>query len=116
MLIVDDELPVRRALRRELAPEYDVLEAEGPHQALALIASRAGEIAAVVSDLNMEGGPDAGERLLEEVARVLPGCTRVLVSGSLAAQLGQLSCADATVAKPWQMGAVLILLRRLLAR
>ncbi len=115
VLVVDDEPLVRRALRRELSADFEVLEAGGPAAALALLGSHVREVVAIVSDLDMDGDPGAGLVLLARVAEDFPACIRILVSGSLAAQFGQMPHAEITIAKPWTAGEVRAAIRQLLA-
>lgn len=113
VLVVDDEPLVRRALARELGAGYVVLEASGPVDALALLDQGAGRFAAIVTDLAMDGNPNAGGlELLAEVARRWPLCVRVLVSGSLGTEHGQIGAAHVVIATPWRTGEILAAIER----
>ena len=112
VLVVDDESMVRRALQRELSAEFEVLEADGPAAALALLGSHGCKVVAIVSDLDMDGDRGAGLLLLARVAEELPTCIRILVSGSLAAQFGQMPHAEVTIAKPWTAGEIRAAIRQ----
>jgi DNA-binding NtrC family response regulator len=113
LLVVDDEPAMRRALTRELCPEFRVVLARGLSEALAHI-DAAADLAAVVSDLMLGQGPD-GLRLLAEARERRPFCARILVSSTtdrldFARQSGLV---DAIVAKPWAPRAVLQVVRDL---
>ena len=113
LLVVDDEPSMRRALVRELSPEYEVVIARGLEEALAYIET-VNALTAVVTDLMLGHGPD-GLRVLAEVRERRPECVRVLVSATterleLARQSG---IVHAVVAKPWTAGAVLSVVRSL---
>ncbi len=112
MLVVDDEPLVRRALRRELGASYLVLEASGPTDALALVERHAGKLVAVVSDLAMREGRDAGLALLTEVAGRHPQMARILVSGTLGGSRVRDGVVHATIAKPWRRGEIAAAIER----
>jgi len=116
LLVADDDPMIRRALRRELGVDFDVLEADGLASALRALDDHPG-ICAVVSDLDMLGDPGAGLALLDEVRQRLPACARIMISGSLdsrSIRVGQiLAVTHETFSKPWRSGEVLATLRRL---
>jgi CheY-like chemotaxis protein len=80
ILVVDDEVHVRRVLSLVLADEgYDVLTASDGPQALQVFRERADEVALVVLDLLMPRM--GGEEVLAELHRERPELPVVLVSG-----------------------------------
>jgi PAS domain S-box-containing protein len=82
VLVVEDEVVVR-ALVREILEEdgYRVVEAAGGRDALALL-EEGHAVELVLTDVAM---PDLGGlELAEEVARLLPGCPVIAMSGSAA--------------------------------
>jgi len=110
-LFVDDETRILSALRRTLRREgWEILLAETPDEALALLRQRAVDV--VVSDQKMPGM--SGLQLLAEVARVCPGAQRVLLTGwpeeVPREQLARLGV-SALVAKPWDDGDLKAVLR-----
>lgn len=111
MLVVDDEPLVRRALRRELGARYLVLEARGPAEALELLEQHA-DLVAVVSDLAMLEGHDAGLALLAEVARRRPPVARILVSGTLGESRAVDGVVHTAIAKPWRRGEIAAAIER----
>jgi response regulator RpfG family c-di-GMP phosphodiesterase len=114
LLIVDDEPRILSALRRVLRKEgYEILSAETPEQALALLDERA--VDAVLSDHKMAGM--SGLQLLSRAAERRPGAARLLISGAS----DEISRADleragvrALVAKPWDDARLKQTLRGLL--
>lgn len=80
ILFVDDDPNVLHGLRDSLRRNRRVWQMEfanGPHEALEILASKTFDI--VVSDMRMPDMDGAG--LLEEVRRTHPGCARVVLSG-----------------------------------
>ena len=114
VLVVDDDDLIRRAIALELRQRFNVYEAGSPEEALAVLERV--EVVAVVSDLVMDGAGDAGIVLLEKIRLRAPAVIRLLISGTLAAQLGSLKpeVAHACMAKPWRAGEVLATIERLL--
>jgi CheY-like chemotaxis protein len=108
-LVVDDEALVRRAIIRELAPAFTIIEADSYDQALVLLGERGPDLAAVVTDLDLGVGAGDGLAILAAVRGRLPACARLLVTGSSAAQFGTLAApdAEAVIVKPWRSGDVL---------
>jgi CheY-like chemotaxis protein len=117
VLVVDDDAPVARALRRELTSEFEVLVALGPEPAAAALAG-APDLAAVITDLVMNG-PRGLEVLREAVERV-PGCARILLSGTPDAPEVQRALdaglAHGFVAKPWTPGEIRATVRSAITR
>lgn len=78
ILVVDDEAPICRALRRFLRMDgYEILEAHTGQEALEILAAE--EIHVVMSDLNMPGGMD-GIALLQAVRARWPRAQRILLT------------------------------------
>ena len=80
VLVVDDEEQVRRLLVRGLQMgEYDVIEAAGPQEAIAILEQEAGQIGLVVTDIAM---PEMnGVKLAERISATWPGLPVLFVSG-----------------------------------
>lgn len=115
VLIVDDEVRILNAMRRALRREgYEILTAEGPYEALALIEDR--QIDLVLSDHMMPGM--RGVELLEEIGRRQPGAARLLITGWTAEvgreELIQLGI-QGPLAKPWDNSELKEDLRKALA-
>jgi len=82
VLLVDDEPVVRAVLAAELEDHgFRVLQAEGPREALALLAEPGSPAAPalLVTDLSMPGMD--GVRLIEEARRLRPGLRAILMTG-----------------------------------
>jgi two-component system, cell cycle sensor histidine kinase and response regulator CckA len=80
ILLVEDEPPVRSAVRRLLERHgYRVLEAANGHDALSLIASRSSEIRLVVSDMVMPGM--GGMELATRLRAIAPQTPVLLMTG-----------------------------------
>jgi len=78
ILLVDDEVMVLEALRRQLHPKFDVTTASGGAEAIQIV-MRQGPFAAVVSDLRMPGMD--GVALLYLIRQAAPDTVRILLSG-----------------------------------
>lgn len=112
LLVVDDEAPIRRALRRYFERRgWVVDEAEDGRDALAMLSSRhsAMRFDVVLCDLKMPGvsGPELYERLRQTTPEVLPRIIFVTgdVTGEAAAAfLGQVS--GPVLEKPFELAAV----------
>ncbi len=77
LLIVDDEPIARRSIARSLAdPEYEIMQADCPAQALALLAEH--DIKVVISDQHMPGV--SGTSFLATVQASYPDVVRVLLT------------------------------------
>jgi len=115
VLIVDDEVRILSAMRRSLRREgYELLTAEGPLEALAMIDRR--KIDLVLSDQMMPGMN--GIELLAEIGRRQPGAARLLITGWTAeAGLGELAKLgiEGPIAKPWEDAELKETLRKALA-
>jgi len=78
LLLVDDELPVLRALQRLFRPAgYQILTAQSGAEALALMAQQ--PVHVVLSDFRMP--QMTGDKLLREVKELYPGTVRMILSG-----------------------------------
>jgi DNA-binding NtrC family response regulator len=115
VLLVDDDLGVLSALRRELREEpYDVLAVSSAARALASLRDRTVEV--VVSDERMPG--TNGSELLAEVRGRWPWIGRVILTAYPGQELTIRSVAagvDFILPKPWDAEALKKLLRRLVA-
>jgi DNA-binding NtrC family response regulator len=78
ILLVDDEANVLEGLRRILRPFFDVALANGPDEALKLVATE-GPYEVVVSDLRMPGMD--GIALLCQIRKASPQTVRLLLTG-----------------------------------
>jgi response regulator RpfG family c-di-GMP phosphodiesterase len=101
LLLVDDEERILAALRRTLRREgFEILCAESPASALALLEERAVDV--ILSDHKMPGM--SGLALLARAARLRPGAARLLITGwpeeVPPAELARVGVA-ALVPKPW---------------
>jgi len=82
LLCVDDDPGIRQLYEAMLGTYgYEVLVAEGGHQALNLFRSKASEIDAVISDYEMPGMN--GAQLAAELKRYDPEIPVIVISGSL---------------------------------
>ncbi|MFN3199726.1 MAG: response regulator [Bradymonadia bacterium] len=80
ILVVDDEPPICRALRRFLRMDgFEVLEAHSGRAALKLLAEHEEEVQVIISDLNMPGGMD-GIEFLRTVRDEYPRARRILLT------------------------------------
>ena len=78
LLLVDDELPVLRSLRRLFRPTgYQILTAQSAAEALALMAQQ--PVHVVLSDFRMP--KMTGDQFLREVKERYPGTVRMILSG-----------------------------------
>jgi response regulator RpfG family c-di-GMP phosphodiesterase len=78
LLLVDDEVAILDALRRQLRGRFDICTASGAEEALALLATE-GPFAAVLSDMHMPGTD--GATFLAEVHLRAPDTVRLLLTG-----------------------------------
>lgn len=112
VLIVDDEAPIREALRRALQRQpYQVLEAGCASEAFSLLETQPVDL--VLSDYNM---PDmTGLELLRQLSLRAPHTIRVLLTGQI--EMRQvLEAIDQEVIfhflhKPWHQSDLLLLIR-----
>jgi len=115
VLLVDDEERILSALRRTLRREgYELLTAQTPAQALAILDERPVDL--VVSDQKMPGL--SGVDLLAQIGRRRPGIPRILLTGwpeeIPAARLREVGV-HALLPKPWDDTELKSTLRKLLA-
>ena len=113
VLVVDDDLAIRRALARELRSEFDVVLVPGYEQAVAQLGGQ--PFAAVITDYELGAGPD-GLALLTLVAERNTEVLRVLVSASNERHRIEEALADGIVhrflPKPWPPGELVATLHR----
>lgn len=112
VLVVDDERPVAAALSRILRRAgHEVELAASGAEALQRLAGFAPDL--LISDYRMP--QMSGVELLDEVARRLPGCKRVLISGEAELRsFGGTAPPHAVLAKPWDNEALLAAVQALL--
>ncbi|OGR13050.1 MAG: hypothetical protein A2341_08320 [Deltaproteobacteria bacterium RIFOXYB12_FULL_58_9] len=109
VLIVDDDAMIRKALARELGPEFEVVQSSDYAEAVTCLAERS-DICAVVCDCNLGSGPN-GIELMKQIRQRAPGLPRITVSGNVSEELGReliaTGVAHVVIAKPWSNGAIL---------
>ncbi len=115
VLIVDDEVRILSAMRRMLRRErYEIVTAEGPFEALALLDER--EVDLVLSDQKMPGM--CGVELLAEIGRRHPRVARILITGwAEAVEEDELARQgiQGPLAKPWEDAELKEALRKAVA-
>jgi CheY-like chemotaxis protein len=117
ILLVEDERPVRSAVRRLLERHgYKVLEAANGQDALTLIAARNGEINLVLSDMVMPGM--GGMELASRVRSLAPKLPVLLMTGyteEAITRAGDQPHDEQIIEKPFTMHTMLEKVRRALA-
>ncbi len=78
ILLVDDEVRVLEAMRRNLRTHFDITTATSGAEAMDILKHK-GPFAVLVSDLRMPGM--GGLQLLAEARKLAPDTTRVLLTG-----------------------------------
>ena len=116
ILIVDDEPASLRALARTLLGDCRVLTAASPMQALALLSAE--PISVLVSDQRM---PEMlGTELLARAAAAQPQIIRILLTGytDVTTLIEAINAGHvyAYITKPWEPGALRLIVRRALER
>jgi len=109
VLVVDDDVAIRRLLERELSPAFEVIGAANIPEAMTVLREKGRCLAAIVTDKDLGSG-QSGLALLEAARREWLRCVRILVSGDrhdgLEAELAADGLADAAFGKPWPPKAV----------
>ncbi|MBK9203055.1 MAG: HD domain-containing protein [Candidatus Obscuribacter sp.] len=77
ILVVDDEVPNLRLLRRVLSPDHDILEATGGEEAVAILQKE--NISLIITDQRMPAM--TGVQLLEESLKIRPDAIKILLTG-----------------------------------
>lgn len=77
ILIVDDELPIRRLLEKMFSTEYDVLCAADAVEAMEIV--KTNNISLIISDQRMPGM--TGVEFFTKMRLMYPHITRILLSG-----------------------------------
>ena len=83
VLLVDDEIPLREALRLGLEPDFEIESAGSAEEAEIMMASRSYD--AVVCDHLMPG--EAGLDFLTRMQRLFPRTRRILLTGYMNPEL-----------------------------
>ncbi|WP_161957596.1 HD domain-containing phosphohydrolase [Mariprofundus sp. EBB-1] len=78
ILFVDDDINILQAYKRQLRKQFDLHTAQGPEEALKLIADHH-NFAVVVSDFSMPGMN--GVEFLSEVKKISPNSVRIMLTG-----------------------------------
>ena len=116
VLVVDDEEQVRRLLVRGLQlGEYDVLEASGGQEAIAILEQEDGQIRLVVTDIAMP--VMNGVELAARINALWPGLPVLFVSGhpyDVVAHDHRMIAADRFLQKPFKVDTLLSLVRNAL--
>jgi signal transduction histidine kinase len=109
LLIIDDEVMILRALERELDSDFEVVSARSSEEAL--VAVQAGRFDAVLCDVNLAG--ENGYEVVQRLDGLAAGlATRtVFMSGGPIAEKPRATGSGKFVAKPFQVPALLQLLR-----
>lgn len=103
ILIVDDEMPIRRLLEKMFCNEYAVLCAADAFEALEIV--KTNKVSLIISDQRMPGM--TGVELSEKIRLLYPRITRILLSGYI--EKNDLQHALETdliykfVSKPWSV-------------
>lgn len=77
ILIVDDEMPIRRLLGKMFCNEYEILSAVDGFEALEIV--KTSKVSLIISDQRMPGM--TGVELFEKIRLMYPRITRILLSG-----------------------------------
>lgn len=77
ILVVDDEVPNLRLLRRVLSPDHEILEATGGEEAVAILQKE--NISLIITDQRMPAM--TGVQLLEESLKIRPDAIKILLTG-----------------------------------
>jgi two-component system cell cycle sensor histidine kinase/response regulator CckA len=116
ILLVEDAEPLRLLVRELLeGAGYTVLAAEGPDEALALVASTPGVIDLVLTDMMMPRM--SGQELARRIAILKPEARVVFMSGysdEAIGDLGNLEPGALFLQKPFTMDALLRTIRKAL--
>ncbi len=119
LLLVDDEASILKALKRLFRREgYQILTAEGGQQALDLLKQSEKPVSLIISDQRMPGMN--GATFLEHSMAIFPDAMRFLLTGYSdmdavvnAVNKGKI---NKYLAKPWNDGEILILVREALSQ
>jgi CheY-like chemotaxis protein len=111
VLIVEDEILIRMLLAEALRlAGYEVVEAANADEALCLLRALP-DPDILVTDVRMPGSVD-GFELAAYVRRTKPGLKVIITSGH-AGPDGAIGLADAFLAKPYELGAIVARIRML---
>jgi len=116
VLVVDDEVRILSAVQRSLRREgYDILTAETPAEALAILAERSVDL--IVSDQKMPGM--SGLEFLAKAIVLRPGAARLLITGwteEVPREEMEALGIRALLPKPWDDGQLKQAVREALGR
>lgn len=112
ILLVDDDDAVRTLLARQLRGlGYEILQADGGHEAVAMFREHAARVHVVLLDLTM---PDLdGDAVMRELQRVRPGVPGIIMSGCITGDVDRLfagTCVIGFLEKPFSLAALQSLL------
>lgn len=109
VLLVDDEEPVRKAIRRVLKYEpYRVLDSGSPVEALEIVEKE--PVSLVVSDHKMPGM--SGSEFLRKVAMIRPEVVRIMLTGNANLEMAMQAINEGSIyrflTKPWDNNELLL--------
>jgi two-component system, probable response regulator PhcQ len=112
ILLVDDEAPIRKALRRVLKYEpYTIIDAESPFQALELLKET--PVHLVISDHTMPGM--LGIDLLRKIHLFKPNIIRIILTGNADLDMAMKAINEGSIyrflTKPWDNDELLVTVR-----
>ena len=116
ILIVDHERNIRKALARELKPNYDLLLAEDGLEAVRVYESHQEQIATILIDLGLPLLD--GRAVADWVHHICPGLPIIVMSRTAEKAVKELPESEVVsfVRKPFRLSAVKKLLRETLGR
>ena len=103
LLLVEDEEPIRRAMRRQLESSgYSVIAASDAGEALRLASEHRGDIHLVIADLSLPGV--TGVQVVELLRAQRPGLPALYISGHADENLvkAYMSASDGFLEKPFE--------------
>ncbi|MBS1992537.1 MAG: response regulator [Cyanobacteria bacterium SZAS LIN-2] len=114
ILVVDDEVPNLRLLRRVLSEEHDILEAEGGAAALKILKDE--DISLIITDQRMPSM--TGVQLLEQSLEINPDAIKILLTGytDVQALIDAINAGHVYkyIPKPWDAEELKLTVRRAL--
>jgi DNA-binding NtrC family response regulator len=112
VLIVDDEEPIRKAIRRILKFEpYRLLDTGDPNEAVRIVESEAVHV--VISDYTMPGM--LGVDLLRKIRMIRPETLRIMLTGNANLDMAMQAINEGAIyrflTKPWDNNDLMVALR-----